>query len=42
MTRNEELKYYDEIKDWNFDMFEIETESVCKFKISHLIDQRSF
>lgn len=39
MTRNEELKYYDEIKDWNFDMFEIETENFTNWDLYEILNK---
>ena len=33
MTRNEELEYYEEIKDWNFDMFQIESEDLTNWDL---------
>lgn len=39
MTRNEELKYYDEIKDWNFDMFEIETENFTNWNLYEVLNK---
>ena len=33
MKRNEEIKYYDEVKDWDFSMFEIESESLTNWDL---------
>ena len=39
MTRNEELKYYEKIKDWNFDMFEIETENFTNWDLYETLNK---
>ncbi len=33
MKENEELEFYEEIKDWNFNMFEIETETLTNWDL---------
>ena len=35
--KTEEIKYYDEVKDWNFDMFEIETESLTNWDLNEIL-----
>ena len=35
----DELKYYEEIKDWNFDMFEIETEKLTKWDLYEILNK---
>ena len=39
MTRNEELEYYEKVKDWNFDMFEIETENFTNWDLYEILDK---
>ena len=34
MKQENEQKYYDEVKDWDFSKFEIESESLTKYHIS--------
>lgn len=45
MKKNKELKYYEKIKDWNFDMFEIETESLTNWdlydELKHVTNKNS-
>ncbi len=37
MKQEKEIKYYDEVKDWNFDMFEIETESLTNWDMFEIL-----
>ena len=41
MKQESELKYYDEIKEWNFDMFEIETESLTNWDLHDVLNKLS-
>ena len=33
MKQEKEIKYYDEVKDWDFSMFEIESESLTNWDL---------
>ena len=37
MKKNEEINYYEKIKDWNFDMFEIETEDLTNWNLYEIL-----
>ena len=37
MKQEKEIKYYDEVKDWNFDMFEIEAESLTNWDLYEIL-----
>ena len=37
MKKVNEKKYYDQIKDWNFDEFQIETESLTNWDMYELL-----
>lgn len=37
MKKEDEFEYYDEIKDWNFDSFQIETEDFTNWHFYDLI-----
>lgn len=37
MTRNQELEYYEEIKDWDFSKFEIETENLTNWNFFEIL-----
>lgn len=37
MKQEKELKFYEEIKDWNFDMFEIETEKLTNWDLYEIL-----
>ena len=39
MNQEKELKYYEEIKDWNFDMFEIESESLTNWDMYDILNE---
>ena len=39
MKNENEIKYYDEIKDWNFDMFEIETENHTNWDLKEILNK---
>lgn len=38
MKQDNELSYYEEIKDWNFDMFEIESECLTSWKLYEILN----
>lgn len=37
MKKNDEIKYYDEVKDWDFSMFEIESESLTNWDMYEIL-----
>lgn len=37
--KSEEIKYYDEVKDWDFSMFEIETEKLTKWDLYEILNK---
>lgn len=39
MKQENELKYYEETKDWNFDMFEIEAENLTKWDLFEILNK---
>ena len=39
MKQEDEIKYYDKVKNWNFDMFEIETESLTNWDLYEILNQ---
>ena len=41
MKREKEIKRYDEIKDWDFDMFEIESESLTNWDLTEILKKLS-
>jgi len=41
MKQENEIKYYDEVKDWNFDMFEIESESLTNWDLYEILNKLS-
>ena len=41
MKQEKEIEYYDEIKDWNFDMFEIETEELTNWDLAKILAKLS-
>lgn len=41
MKQENELKYYEEVKDWNFDKFEIETESLTKWDLYEELKEKT-
>lgn len=41
MKQENELKYYEEVKDWNFDKFEIETQSLTKWDLYEELKEKT-
>ena len=39
MKQEKEIKYYDEVKDWNFDMFEIESETLTNWDLYQILNK---
>ena len=39
MNKENELKYYEEVKDWDFSKFEIETESLTDFDLYEILNE---
>lgn len=39
MKKNQELEYYEEIKDWNFDMFQIESEELTNWDLNEILNK---